>query len=86
MLINVRCVGCAKVLADKWQYYERECKKLEEGVGVVGGAAAKKPKGGDDDKAGPAPRTRGQILDDMGLTRICCRRHMLGCVDLMELI
>lgn len=69
MLIVVRCVGCSRVLADKWNYYERECKLIEE------------PKGD-----GKQERTRGQVLDELGLTRICCRRHMLGCVDLMELI
>lgn len=28
----------------------------------------------------------GQILDDMGLTRYCCRRHMLTTVDMMDVI
>jgi DNA-directed RNA polymerase subunit N (RpoN/RPB10) len=28
----------------------------------------------------------GPILDKMGLTRYCCRRHMLGTVDMMDTI
>jgi DNA-directed RNA polymerase subunit N (RpoN/RPB10) len=28
----------------------------------------------------------GPILDKMGLSRYCCRRHMLGTVDMMETI
>ena len=28
----------------------------------------------------------GPILDSMGLTRYCCRRHMLSTVDMMEVI
>ena len=28
----------------------------------------------------------GSILDSMGLTRYCCRRHMLSTVDMMEVI
>lgn len=28
----------------------------------------------------------GLIMDKMGLTRYCCRRHMLGTVDMMETI
>lgn len=28
----------------------------------------------------------GALLDSMGLTRYCCRRHMLSTVDMMEII
>jgi DNA-directed RNA polymerase I, II, and III subunit RPABC5 len=28
----------------------------------------------------------GHIMDAMGLTRYCCRRHMLATVDMMEII
>ena len=28
----------------------------------------------------------GELLNSMGLTRYCCRRHMLGTVDMMEII
>ncbi len=28
----------------------------------------------------------GHIMDNLGLTRYCCRRHMLGTVDMMETI
>lgn len=28
----------------------------------------------------------GAIMDKMGLTRYCCRRHMLGTVDMMDSI
>jgi len=28
----------------------------------------------------------GPILDRLGLTRICCRRHMLTTVDMMDII
>ena len=27
-----------------------------------------------------------EILDDLGLERYCCRRHMISTVDLMEII
>tara|TARA_B110001450_G_scaffold47489_1_gene44194 strand:+ start:224 stop:406 length:183 start_codon:yes stop_codon:yes gene_type:complete len=27
-----------------------------------------------------------EILDDLGLNRYCCRRHMITTVDLMEII
>lgn len=28
----------------------------------------------------------GKILDDLGLTRYCCRRHLITNVDMMEII
>lgn len=32
------------------------------------------------------PGFRGRILDDLGVTRYCCRRHMLSHVDLVDRI
>lgn len=29
MIIPVRCVTCGKVLADKYEYYRRECEKID---------------------------------------------------------
>ena len=68
MIIPVRCFTCSKVLADKWEWYVRECSKLEE--------RAEENQ----------PISRGEILDRLGLKRICCRRHFLGHVDMMDLI
>jgi DNA-directed RNA polymerase subunit N (RpoN/RPB10) len=67
-------------LADKWDYYERECKKLEA-TPITQDEKVSKNELKNMDK-----RTRGQILDDLGLKRICCRRHMIGHVDMMDLI
>lgn len=100
MLICVRCVTCNKVLADKWDWYQQEVlklqKKTEEAAAAPAAPAPAKPtktkKGGaiselekqglknfDDLRTGP-------IMDKLGLTRICCRRHMLTTVDMMEMI
>lgn len=32
------------------------------------------------------PGFRGKLLDELGLTRYCCRRHMLSHVDLVDKI
>lgn len=32
------------------------------------------------------PGFRGKVLDELGLSRYCCRRHMLGHVDLVDKI
>lgn len=67
--------------------------KAKEGGGAASvGTAAE--HGTDDSYGGGAPTPTpffdalktGPILDKMGLTRYCCRRHMLGTVDMMETI
>lgn len=77
MIIPIRCFTCGKVLADKYNYYVSEVKKLEEGTATP--QEQKQEPHFDKLRAGP-------ILDRLGLTRYCCRRHMLGTVDMMEII
>jgi DNA-directed RNA polymerases I, II, and III subunit RPABC5 len=77
MLIVVRCMSCGKVLADKWNYYEKKCQELDMDE------SAKKPELSNKNMD---EKTRGELLDKLGLKRICCRRHFLGCVDMMDLI
>ena len=77
MIIPVRCMTCGKVLADKWEYYVKRCNDLK----AEGSAKGKEE----------APRyfeknTTGQVLDELELTKMCCRRHFLGHVDLIETI
>jgi DNA-directed RNA polymerase subunit N (RpoN/RPB10) len=71
MLIPVRCFTCGKVIADKWRGYEkRVAKAVEESDGSDAAAAA----------------CKASTMDDLGLTRICCRRHMLTTVDMMDVV
>jgi DNA-directed RNA polymerase subunit N (RpoN/RPB10) len=76
MLIPIRCFTCGKTLADKWDYYDREVKKLEKEA-----TDEKKDELKYFDKV-----KSGKILDELGLTRYCCRRHMIGQVDMMNVI
>ena len=76
MIIPVKCFTCGKVLADKYMYYTREVRKM------------KLDKGQEPDKVvyltkDYAEKTaEGIVLDNLGLTRMCCRRHMLTHVDI----
>lgn len=80
MLIPIRCFTCGKTIADKWEYYNAEVKKLET---EAAGASAKN----DEHALKYFDKIRsGKILDKLGLTRYCCRRHMIGQVDMMEII
>jgi DNA-directed RNA polymerase I, II, and III subunit RPABC5 len=74
MIIPVRCFTCGKVLANKWLKYKELVDKENE----------KNEK--NDVDVGSFEGDYGPILDKIGITKICCRRHMLGHVDLIEII
>jgi DNA-directed RNA polymerase subunit N (RpoN/RPB10) len=79
MLIPVRCFTCGKTLADKWDWYDEEVKKVQEQK------KEEKTEEKKEDKYFDKVKT-GEIMDKLGLTRYCCRRHMLGQVDMMKVI
>jgi len=76
MIIPIKCFSCGNVLADKYLYYVKEVnkKKLEQG------------KDHDDIEYLTTDNIKktaeGEVLDDLGLTKTCCRRHMLTHVDI----
>jgi len=74
MIIPVKCFTCGQVLADKYRYYQRKTKELkgdkyQETVYLTSDYAEKTPE--------------GKVLDDLGLNKMCCRRHMLTHVDIL---
>ena len=75
MIIPIRCFTCGKVLADKWIAYDEKCKKKDDEQGKTDGIEGL-------DTA--FNRCRGRILDELDIKKICCRRHMLGHVDLQD--
>jgi DNA-directed RNA polymerase subunit N (RpoN/RPB10) len=84
MIIPIRCFTCGKVLADKYDVFMQQSQELEADVHKA------EAKG----ESHPAHHTHGSfdriskdaLLTSMGLTRYCCRRHMLGQVDMMHVI
>ena len=76
MIIPIKCFTCGTVLANKWNYYVSEVRKeklkanidLEKVVYLTGANIEK--------------TIEGKILDNMGLHKMCCRRHMLTHVDI----
>ena len=77
MIIPVKCFTCGKVLADKYRYYLAEVRKIKLSRGL------------DVDKviyltAEYIDKTpEGEVMDSLGLTKMCCRRHMLTHVDII---
>lgn len=80
MIIPIRCVTCGKVLADKWEFYKKKCNELEAEY-VKNTDASKESKNFTKYYDGVV---RKQVLDELGLDRYCCRRHMLGHVDIID--
>ena len=76
MIIPIKCFTCGQVLADKYRYYQNEVRriKLEKGESVDGVVYLTKGK--------MEKTAEGNVLDDLGLTNMCCRRHMLTHVDI----
>ena len=76
MIIPIKCFTCGKVIADKYRYYVEEVRKrkLEKGVDInkvvylTSEFRDKTPE--------------GDVMDDLGLKKMCCRRHMLSHVDI----
>ena len=79
MIIPVRCFSCNKVIGDKYKYF---CKKVME---------LKKEKGintkGDniiDMNSDDITKTvEGQVMDELGLERTCCRKCIYTHVELI---
>jgi DNA-directed RNA polymerase I, II, and III subunit RPABC5 len=76
MIIPIKCVTCGFVLADKYRYYlsQVRSKKLAKGLQVdsVLYLNAKNTE----------KTVEGEVLDQMRIRNVCCRRHMLTHVDM----
>jgi DNA-directed RNA polymerase subunit N len=76
MLIPVKCFTCGKVIADKYIYFQNEVIKKRREAGIH----PEKINYLDDDKIDKT--FEGEVLDNLKLTNICCRRHMLTHVNI----
>jgi DNA-directed RNA polymerase subunit N len=77
MIIPVKCFTCGKVLGDKYLYYVKNVRKIKlankmsvsDVVYLTETTTEKTPE--------------GKVLDDLGLNKLCCRRHLLTHVDII---
>lgn len=79
MIIPVRCFTCSMVLADKYRYYLEEVRKKKLAA-KMGDANLDKIIYLTKDVQDKTPE--GEVLDELGLTKMCCRRHFLTHVDI----
>ena len=77
MIIPVKCFTCGEVIGNKYRYFLQEVKriKLENKMETTSVIYLSK-----DEKVEKTPE--GLVLDNLKLTKYCCRRHMLTHVDL----
>ena len=77
MIIPIKCFTCGFVIADKYRYYkttirERKLKNKDENIKTVLYLT----------KEFRDKTIEGMVLDEIGITRMCCRRHFLTHVDI----
>jgi DNA-directed RNA polymerase subunit N (RpoN/RPB10) len=76
MIIPVKCFSCGTVLADKYRHYLAEVRRIKISRGLNVDKVVYLTK----ENIEKTPE--GQVLDDLGLKNVCCRRHMLTHVDI----
>lgn len=75
MIIPIRCFSCNNVIASKWIPYVEKVKEIKkkegssEGMVYLTTTTVRSPE--------------GRALDELGVTRMCCRTHLLTHVDLI---
>ena len=76
MIIPVKCFTCGMVLGDKYRFYTEEVRKR------------KLAKSMDVDKVLYLTKEfhektpEGEVLDELNMKKMCCRRHFLTHVDI----
>jgi DNA-directed RNA polymerase subunit N (RpoN/RPB10) len=77
MIIPVKCFTCGTVLADKYTYY---CQRIRQQNSVQSNGQIKKVEYLT--KENSEKTIQGNVLDELNLKKMCCRRHMLTHVDI----
>ena len=76
MIIPVKCFTCGMVIADKYRYYLEEVRKIKLNKDI------------DVDKVMYLTKEykektpEGEVMDSLGLKKMCCRRHLLTHFDI----
>ena len=76
MIIPIKCFTCGTLLANKYAYYCEEVRKrklardlhVEKVIYLTEEYSQKTPE--------------GEVMDELNLKKMCCRRHMLTNVDI----
>jgi len=81
MIIPIKCFTCGNVIANKYRYYQQQVRKKK---------LAKRGNGESIDldkvlyltKEFTDKTAEGEVLDELNMKKMCCRRHFLTHVDI----
>jgi DNA-directed RNA polymerase subunit N (RpoN/RPB10) len=76
MIIPIKCFTCGMVIADKYRYYVEEVRKRKLAKGLEMDKVIYLTQEFHD------KTPEGEVLDDIGMNKMCCRRHFLTHVDI----
>ena len=79
MIIPVRCYTCGKLLADKYEYYQSELLRKKLAMNTTEDPLVININGQE-----VAKTIAGEIMDELGLIRICCRKVMLTSINIIH--
>jgi len=76
MIIPIKCFTCGEVIADKYRYYLEQVKSIKMKRGIQNDTVLYLTR----ENTSKTPE--GEVLDSLGMNKMCCRRHMLTHVDI----
>ena len=80
MIIPVKCFTCGKVLADKHEWYMSQVRERKLKENNADGCNINSVSYLDMNNV--KKTIEGTVMDDLHLTKMCCRRHMLTHVNI----
>jgi DNA-directed RNA polymerase subunit N (RpoN/RPB10) len=82
MIIPVKCFTCGKVLADKHEWYMTQVRERKIQKGEIGCNINSTNTVSYLDITNVEKTIEGKVMDELCLTKMCCRRHMLTHVNI----
>lgn len=76
MIIPIKCFTCGEVLADKYRYFLEQVKSKKMKRGIQNDTVLYLTK------ENTTKTPEGEVLDELGLNKPCCRIQMLSHVDI----
>lgn len=77
MIIPVKCFTCGKVIGDKYRYYLSEVAKIKMSRNIEVNKVVYLTQ----EYIDKTPE--GEVMDQLGLNKMCCRRHLMAHVDIL---
>lgn len=81
MIIPIKCFTCGMVIADKYRYYQTEVRKRKMAK-LSGKTNVDIDKVLYLTKEFHEKTPEGEVLDELNMKKMCCRRHFLTHVDI----